>query len=412
VGVRNSNRLQNNANIWPGFVDALATLLMVIIFLLMIFVLAQFFMGQLLSGRDAQLSQLNTQIDELADLLSLERKDNDNLRTDLSQLSKELQISVTAKDDLKFSVSQLESTVAQLETATALSEDKIKQLGQQIDTANKQNVIDQKTIDQQRSKLSRLAGDISTLMALRKELTKEISQLAAKLKTSDSALASEKKRLLEEKQLSDSARAQVARLNQQMSALRTQISNLSNALDIAAVKSKEQGAEIVSLGKRLNAALASKVQKLSRYRSEFFGRLRDILGNQQGVRIVGDRFVFQSELLFAKGAAELGAKGKQQLSKLATTLLKISTNIPDDIDWVLRVDGHTDTDPIHTSKYPSNWELSSARAISVVKHLIQAGLPANRLVAAGFGEFYPLDKRFDEIAKRRNRRIELKLTGR
>ena len=412
MGVRNSNRLQNNANIWPGFVDALATLLMVIIFLLMIFVLAQFFMGQLLSGRDAQLSQLNTQIDELADLLSLERKDNDNLRTDLSQLSKELQISVTAKDDLKFSVSQLESTVAQLETATALSEDKIKQLGQQIDTANKQNVIDQKTIDQQRSKLSRLAGDISTLMALRKELTKEISQLAAKLKTSDSALASEKKRLLEEKQLSDSARAQVARLNQQMSALRTQISNLSNALDIAAVKSKEQGAEIVSLGKRLNAALASKVQKLSRYRSEFFGRLRDILGNQQGVRIVGDRFVFQSELLFAKGAAELGAKGKQQLSKLATTLLKISTNIPDDIDWVLRVDGHTDTDPIHTSKYPSNWELSSARAISVVKHLIQAGLPANRLVAAGFGEFYPLDKRFDEIAKRRNRRIELKLTGR
>ena len=338
MGVRNSNRLQNNANIWPGFVDALATLLMVIIFLLMIFVLAQFFMGQLLSGRDAQLSQLNTQIDELADLLSLERKDNDNLRTDLSQLSKELQISVTAKDDLKFSVSQLESTVAQLETATALSEDKIKQLGQQIDTANKQNVIDQKTIDQQRSKLSRLAGDISTLMALRKELTKEISQLAAKLKTSDSALASEKKRLLEEKQLSDSARAQVARLNQQMSALRTQISNLSNALDIAAVKSKEQGAEIVSLGKRLNAALASKVQKLSRYRSEFFGRLRDILGNQQGVRIVGDRFVFQSELLFAKGAAELGAKGKQQLSKLATTLLKISTNIPDDIDWVLRVE--------------------------------------------------------------------------
>jgi len=419
VGVRNSNRLQNNGNIWPGFVDALATLLMVIIFLLMIFVLAQFFMGQLLSGRDAQLSQLNTQIDELADLLSLERKDNDNLRTDLSQLSKELQISVTAKDELKFSVSQLQSNVTQLETAAILSKDKIKQLGVQIDTANqkidvanKQSIVDQQTIDQQRSKLSSLAGDIAALTALRNELYKEISQLAAKVKTSDTALASEKKRLLEEKQLSDSARAQVALLNQQMSALRTQISNLSKALDLAEAQSKEQGAEIVSLGKRLNAALASKVQELSRYRSEFFGRLRDILGNQQGVRIVGDRFVFQSELLFAKGAAELGAEGKQQLSTLATTLLKISGNIPSDIDWVLRVDGHTDTDPIHTSKYPSNWELSSARAISVVKHLIQAGLPANRLVAAGFGEFYPLDKRFDEIAKRRNRRIELKLTGR
>jgi len=398
MGVRNSSRHLGSGNIWPGFVDALATLLMVIIFLLMIFVLAQFFMGQLLSGRDAELSRLNTQIDELADLLSLERKANDNLRTDLTQLSQELQVSVTAKDDLKYSVTQLESKVGQLEGDIA--------------QARKQNRADQGTIEQQRKNLAALAGDIAALTALRDELRTEISKLATQVKSSDEALNKEKKRLLEEKQLSKSARAQVALLNQQMSALRTQISNLSKALEISEEKSKKQGAEIVNLGKRLNAALASKVQELSRYRSEFFGRLRKILGNQKGVRIVGDRFVFQSELLFAKGAAELGPEGKKQLSKLAATLLKISANIPDDIDWVLRVDGHTDSDPIHTAKYPSNWELSSDRAISVVKHLIKAGLPANRLVAAGFGEFYPIDPRQDEIAKRRNRRIEIKLTGR
>ena len=170
--------------------------------------------------------------------------------------------------------------------------------------------------------------------------------------------------------------------------------------------------QIVNLGKRLNAALASKVQELSRYRSEFFGRLRDVLGRQQGLRIVGDRFVFQSEVLFEKGSDYIGPPGRSQLTTLAVTLNEISTKIPKDIDWVLRVDGHTDSDPIKTVRFPSNWELSSARAIAVVQKLIEQGLPANRLVAAGFGQFQPIDASQDEIAKRRNRRIELKLTQR
>jgi chemotaxis protein MotB len=152
--------------------------------------------------------------------------------------------------------------------------------------------------------------------------------------------------------------------------------------------------------------------KYTRYRSEFFGRLRNLLGKHQGVRVVGDRFVFQSEVLFAKSKSEVAAAGQAQLKQLATTLLEIALEIPDGIDWILRIDGHTDDDPILTARYPSNWELSTARAISVVKYLIKAGLPANRLVAAGFGEFHPLDNMNDEISKRRNRRIELKLTQR
>ncbi len=197
-----------------------------------------------------------------------------------------------------------------------------------------------------------------------------------------------------------------------MAALRQTLEKISQALEASEKRATEQNVQIASLGKRLNAALANKVHELSRYRSEFFGRLRDVLGAQKGVRIVGDRFVFQSEVLFAKGAADIGEAGNNQLRQLASTLLAISRKIPSDIDWVLRVDGHTDKDPIKTPRFPSNWELSSARAISVVQFLIEQGLPPNRLAATGFGEFQPLEDRDDEIGKRRNRRIELKLTQR
>ena len=218
--------------------------------------------------------------------------------------------------------------------------------------------------------------------------------------------------LLKERDLSKSARAQVALLNQQMSALRAQLSKIAAALDTSEKQAKIKQTRIINLGKRLNAALAGKVQELSRYRSEFFGRLRDLLGKQPGVQIVGDRFVFQSEVLFAKGSADIGTAGRNQMVALASTLTQISKRIPADLDWVLRVDGHTDSDAIKTTQYPSNWELSSARAIAVVRDLIDAGLPANRLVAAGFGEFQPLKRGSTEIIKSLNRRIELKLTQR
>jgi chemotaxis protein MotB len=386
-----NRRQQRNTNIWPGFIDALATLLMVIMFVLMIFVLAQFFLGQALSGRDQALSKLQNQVGELAEMLSLERKNAAELRKSVAQISGELQISVSMQDDLKSSLSKLRIK----------SEDRKENLDVALSTIESGRTKS----NQQLKEISDLASDIAAMHALKKELQSKISELAGKLNQSG-------KNILTEKEISKSALAQVALLNQQMAALRQTLVKISQSLDASEKNAAEKNIQITSLGKRLNAALANKVNTLNRYRSEFFGRLRDILGSQKGVRIVGDRFVFQSEVLFAKGAASIGNAGKGQLLQLAKTLLEISKKIPTDIDWVLRIDGHTDKDPIKTSRFPSNWELSSARAISVVQLLINQGLPPKRLAAAGFGEFQPLENRNDEIGKRRNRRIELKLTQR
>ena len=246
---------------------------------------------------------------------------------------------------------------------------------------------------------------MAALKALRADLQDEVAAMSGKLKESGSALA-------EEREISESAHTQLALLNRQMVALREQLSRLTASLEAAEAKDKKQKVKIASLGKRLNVALAGKVQELSRYRSEFFGRLREVLGNNPGVRVVGDRFVLQSEVLYDVGSAEIGASGKKQLARLAETLHRISPKIPKDIKWILRVDGHTDKNPISTAKLPSNWELSTARAISVVKFLMSKGIPAERLAATGFGEHQPLDTRDDEIAFRRNRRIELMLTQR
>lgn len=379
-----TRRSQRSTNIWPGFVDALATLLLVLVFLLMVFVLAQFFLGQALTGRDLALRKLQDQVGELADLLALERKAGEELRFNVAQLSRELQASVANREQL----------TADLRSMAVRTED-----------AERAAAADKETISDQAKRLANLGNDIAALQALKEELEKKILSLGDRAETSGKAL-------IEEKKISESARAQVALLNQQMAALREQISRLNQALEASEKESERQQVQIANLGSRLNAALASKVQELSRYRSEFFGRLREILGNQAGIRIVGDRFVFQSEVLFDTGSAEIGPPGKEQIDRLAATLLDLSKKIPADIDWILRVDGHTDTVPIRTDRFPSNWELSTARALSVVQRLIENGLPPNRLAATGFGEFNPLDNRDDEIARRRNRRIELKLTER
>lgn len=344
-----ARRSRNRADIWPGFVDALASLLMVLIFLLLVFVLAQFFLGEALSGRETALKKLDRDMAELSDLLALERTANQKLRGDVGRLSGELQASIASTD--------------------------------------------------------RLQGDVIKLEALKAQLEADIGKLATQIEEKDTAL-------LAEQDISESARAEVALLNRQMAELKDQMATLNQALDAAEVKAKEQGAQIVSLGKRLNAALASKVMELSAYRSEFFGRLAQILGDQPGIEIVGDRFVFQSEVLFASGAADINVAAYDQLHSLAQTLVELEGKIPGDIDWVLRVDGHTDRVPIQTAKFASNWELSSARAISVVKYLISQGVPANRLAAAGFGEFQPIAPGASQAALDRNRRIELKLTER
>lgn len=321
-----SRRNRRETNIWPGFVDALATLLLVLIFVLLIFVLSQFFLSNALSGRDEALVRLQSQVSELADLLALERKANKDLRLDISQLSAQLQSSVTQREDLTAKVAAL----------------------------TRENSATKEELASKRSDVDRLTSDINALEALREELEAKIAKLAGKLDDTEGSL-------LKEKELSESARAQVALLNKQLNSLRQQMAALNAALEASEELARQQKVQIANLGSRLNAALAGKVQELARYRSEFFGKLREILGGTEGVKIVGDRFVFQSEVLFETGSADLGKEGQQQLTVLAQTLQEISRKIPKDVNWILRVDGHTDKVPIKNLKFPSNWELSSAR---------------------------------------------------
>jgi len=312
-------------------------------FLLSVFVLAQFLLSREITGKDEVLTRLNSQINELTQLLSLERSNKQDLEDSLANL----QASLTAAQSDK---SRLEQLLAQ-----GTGQD--QQANERIGT---------------------LSGELD-----------------------------------HERQISQRAASQVELLNQQISALRKQIGALEQALDVADTRDRESNTKIADLGRRLNVALAQRVQELNRYRSDFFGRLREILSDRENIRIVGDRFVFQSEVLFPVGSDIINAAGQEELKKLAGALIELQKEIPPEINWVLRVDGHTDNTPLSgTGRFADNWELSSARATSVVKFLIENGVPANRLVAAGFGEFQPLDASNTPEARDKNRRIELKLSER
>lgn len=333
-------RTDSGFNYWPGFVDALSTLVLAIVFLLSVFLVVQFYLSQEVSGKDKALEQLNAKIAQLNELLSLEKVAQLNLSDELGQ--------------------------ARAGLATAEAER-----------------------DRAKGLYEGLAGAGNDAAGRATELNKALDS---------------------EKQVSARALAQVEILNQQISALRRQLAALEAALDASEKRDKESQTRITDLGQRLNVALAQRVQELSRYRSEFFGRLRAILGNRPDIRVVGDRFVFQSEVFFDTGQAVLLPEGKAELDKLADALKDLDKKIPSEIAWVLRVDGHTDVRPINSPQFKSNWELSAARAISVVQYLVSLGVPPQRLVAAGFGEFQPLDTSTTEDAYKRNRRIELKLT--
>ncbi|WP_127142512.1 peptidoglycan -binding protein [Pelagibacterium montanilacus] len=325
---------------WPGYVDALSSLLLVIIFLLSIFMIAQFFLNQEILGRDNALQRLNAQVAELSQLLQLERA----------------------------AASELELTIASLGSA------------------------------------------LETTEAERDSLEDQLAGIGSGLDDSEAQIAGLESELADEQDLSREAQAQVALLNRQLAALRQQIGALEAALDASELRDQESRTQISDLGRRLNVALAQRVQDLSRYRSDFFGRLREILEGRSDVQVVGDRFVFQSEVLFGAGQAEISTEGEDQIAQLAQAILELESEIPAEIPWVLRIDGHTDRRPISTPQFPSNWELSAARAISVAKLLVEQGVPPNRLLAAGFGEFAPLDPGDNDDAYRRNRRIEFKLT--
>jgi chemotaxis protein MotB len=340
MALARARRGESGFNYWPGFVDALSTLVLSIVFLLSVFLVVQFFLSQEVTGKDKALEELNSKIAQLNDLLSLEKLGKVNLEDQIAQLRAGL--------------------------ASAQSErDRVKGLYEGLANAG-----------------SDAAGRTA-------ELNKALDS---------------------EKQVSSRALAQIEVLTQQITALRRQLAALEEALDASEKRDKESQGRIADLGQRLNIALAQRVQELSRYRSEFFGRLRAILGNRPDIRIVGDRFVFQSEVFFDTGQATLLPEGRAELDTVASALTDLDKQIPSEIAWVLRVDGHTDVRPINSPVFKSNWELSSARAISVVQYLISLGVPAQRLVAAGFAEFQPLDTANTEEAFKRNRRIELKLT--
>ena len=433
-------RVRRSPNMWPGFVDALAGLLLAFVFLLVVFVLYQVFLNDLLSDQDVALERLNRELAELGDLLSLERRASADLRLDMAQLAASLQSSTAERDDLVLAL--------RVETDRAVDAEAALAAAQQTVAA------DRETITAQLSELESLRRDIVALRTVRADLEAEVGRLAAAVSESESVatalrdrtaelearLASEAERtalaqqelerreirltevlalqlrtereLGAEREVSANATSRLDILNQQILALRQQLARIEVALGATEAKDREQRVVIANLGRRLNLALAQKVDELERYRSEFFGRLREVLGERSDVTIVGDRFVFQSEVLFSSGSADLGAVGKAQLATFATTLLEISGRIPDELPWILRVDGHTDRIPIHTAAFPSNWELSSGRANSVVKFLISQGVPPARLAATGFAENQPIDPTDSVEANRRNRRIELKLTER
>ncbi|GLI22661.1 chemotaxis protein MotB [Xanthobacter flavus] len=325
---------------WPGFVDALSTLLLVFTFLLSVFILTQFFLTQEMAGKDDVMQRLQAQIRQLTDLLSLERANSQSSESELASVRASLEASESERDKLR---GQAIAVPAPSDTGRANA------LSRELD------------------------------------LQKDVAARAA---------------------------AQIELLNQQIAALRRQMAALEEALNISEKRDAESQSKITDLGRRLNVALAQRVQELTRFRSEFFGRLRDILGNRPDIRVVGDRFVFQSEVFFDAGSAVMKPEAIASLDKLAGAILDLEKSIPPDISWALRIDGHTDNRPISTAQFPSNWELSAARAIAVVQYLIAKGVSPNHLIAAGFGEYQPLDTGTSDEARARNRRIELKLTER
>ncbi len=333
--MRRRHSTRNGLDAWPGYVDALSTLLMVIIFVLLVFVLAQAFLSVALNGREHVLDRLQREMAQLTELLSLERGKT---------------------HDLGLSVATL-------------------------------------TGQRNHAEAARLALQAQA-QALTAQVTQDNSQIEAQGK------------------LSSDAQAQVSLLNQQLAELEKQLAAITQALDISQKDVKDRDTKIADLGSKLNLALADRVEELKRYRSEFFGRLSKVLANRPGIRVVGDRFVFQSEVLFPPGSAELSQPGSEQMRALAQTLKQIAGEIPPDVPWVLRVDGHADRQRISGNQFATNWELSAGRAITVVKLLITEGVKPQNLAATAFSEYQPLDTGDTQEAFAKNRRIELRLTDR
>jgi chemotaxis protein MotB len=491
---RRSRNTASGVDTWAGFVDALSTLLVVLIFALVVFMLAQFFQGIALSGRDAALAQLEHRVAELADMLSLERSSNADLRLEMTQLSSELQRATSGRDEaaqalallsaerdgLIARLSATENYAADAGKALDDAQSRIELLQSHLERAMEDIAISKDSLSLKLAEVASLQRDIDALQDTRDNLEAHVARMvllleeaqglqartAEELTQSEQELAADRERIevllldltaerdhsmeletslsdeaertalaqseIEERDIrltelaqlvtmtqeerdaaesmSDRRLNQLDLLSQQLDALRSQIAALNEVLEASEAQSEADQVQITELGARLNAALAAKVQELSRYRSEFFEKLVQVLSERTDIIIVGDRFVLPSELLFESGSADISPEGRPELDKIAALIIELSGEIPDDVEWVLRVDGHTDNVPIATNQFPSNWELSTARATSVVRYLVSRGVAPDHLAAAGFGEFQPIADANNEDGRRQNRRIEFKLT--
>ena len=380
--IGNARRVENFT--WPGFVDALATLLMVIIFVLMVFVLIQVNLAYRVSGQDATLGEMRQQLASLGELLNIERRASADLATNLAQITNQLNASNANRDELQ-------AQLASAQTAIAARNSQIANLTAKQANTETALAAARNSLEERLGALQLAEGQLAMAQAQNQSAANRIDALSAETTAS---------------------KAEIAQMTGALAALRLRIEELTSLLAEKDRQATRDKVAITSLGRSLNNALASRVQELQRFRSEFFGRLRDVLKGRDDVQIVGDRFVFQSEVLFAQGQAEIGSQGEEQLAKLAITLTDIAQKIPGDINWILQVDGHTDNVPIRAGRYADNWDLSTERALSVVRYLNQQGLPASRLAAAGYGEYQPLDASDSDNARRKNRRIEIKITQR
>ena len=378
----NTRRSENFT--WPGFVDALATLLMVIIFVLMVFVLIQANLAYRVSGQDATLGEMRQQLASLSELLNIERRASADLAADLAQLQIQLETSETDRSALAKQLALVQATLgthtSELTTLSA------KQAETEAALAAARDALDERL-----RALQMVEGQLALTEARNRTQQKTMRDLEAETTAS---------------------KAEVAQMTLVLAGLRQRIEELTSLLAEKDRQAEADKVAIANLGKSLNNALASRVQELQQFRSEFFGRLRDVLKGRDDVQIVGDRFVFQSEVLFAPGQADIGPTGQSQLAQLAVALADIAAKIPDDINWVLQVDGHTDNLPVRAGRYTDNWDLSTERALSVVRFLVLQGVPAKRLAATGYGEFQPLTNGDSVVDRRLNRRIELKITQR
>jgi len=418
-------RISSPITAWPGYVDVLSALLMVVIFILMIFTVAQFMLSQVLYGQKNELAILHNQINELATVLGLEKEKSSQLNTEVSRLS---DVIIGLSEDKEFLTSQVADYSVQSENdksllkqqmlaMTSLNEDiqaltqvknelEQKVAGLSISLADKDNQI--LALRDRSKKLAARLMDKTEMTVLAQE---KIEAQDIRIQALAAVFESQKKALIQEKELSATTRSEVILLSDQITKLQAQLEMISAALALTKKQGQSKDEKIVELGKQLNIALAHKVNELQKYRSEFFGQLQKILGDNPSILIQGDRFVLQAGLLFESGSADLGAQGRIHLTTLADTLLEISRKIPKKINWILRIDGHTDRIPIQNKTFASNWELSAARAVSVVRFLSQKGIPENRMAAAGFSKYHPIDTADTPAAYQKNRRIEIKLTS-